>query len=67
MVEGFIPFPVYVHMTSGEKMDGANCKLANREASKNRKLDSTYVPHLGMMEDIKPVIQHIYRLSEGQL
>lgn len=42
MKEGFIPFPVYVHMSSGEKLDGVTCKLANKEASKIRKLDSTY-------------------------
>ena len=57
MVEGFIPFPVYVHMTSGDKLDGASCKLATKEAGKVRKLDSTYVPHLKMMDDIKPVLK----------
>ena len=67
MVEGFIPFPVYVHMSSGEKQDGVSCKLATKEASKLRKLDSTYVPHLQLMEDIKPVLVQIYKLSEDQI
>lgn len=49
-------------MSSAEKQDGVTCKLSNKEASKLRKLDSTYVPHLQMMDEIKPVLSQIYRL-----
>lgn len=54
-------------MSSGEKLDGTSCRLANKEAGKLRKLDSTYVPHLNMMDDIKPIIKSIYTISDNQL
>lgn len=54
-------------MSSGEKLDGTSCKLANKEAGKLRKLDSTYVPHLKMMDDIKPVLKSVFRISDSQL
>merc|ERR1719240_986343 len=54
-------------MSSGEKLDGVTCKLANKEASKFRKLDSTYAPHMSMMDNIKPVLKQIFKMSENQL
>lgn len=65
--EGFVPFPIYVHMSSGEKLDGVNCKLANKEASKIRKLDTTYQQNLKMMDEIKPVLKQLFKMTDNQL
>lgn len=52
-------------MSSGERLDGVNCKVANKEASKIRKLDSTYQPHLKMMDEIKPVLKQVFKMSDN--
>jgi len=61
--EGFIPVPVYVHMSSAERMDGATCKYARDQAGKLRKLDSTYVPHLQLIDHLKEPMKQIYKLN----
>ena len=54
-------------MSSGEKLDGVNCKLANKEASKIRKLDTTYQQNLKMMDEIKPVLKQLFKMTDNQL
>ena len=54
-------------MSSSEKQDGFTCKLANKEASKVRKLDSTYQSQLQILASIKPTLKQIFKMQDIQL
>lgn len=54
-------------MSSAEKMDGFTCKLANKEAAKIRKLDTTYQSQLEILGSIKPTLKKLFKMQDSQV